>query len=346
MKFGLFFSFANPQPWRVPDPRLCESLLRQAVLAEELGFDHLWTGGHHGTDEYYPAQFPLLAAMAVKTSRIRIGTYIVILPLHHPLQVAEEAVTLDVLSDGRFELGLGVGNFVADFAAYQISRHERGARMEEGLRIIKGLWEEESFAFAGRYYTIPSFSLRPRPVQAKLPLWVAATVDRAFERAARFGAHLAGTAHGYEVYDGYLRQYGFEPATFKRGMLMFMHLAATRAAAWAEAAPFVHHFLSYYHEQFSAHTDFIELKKLMGSWFGVDPIPPADELHKAPRIHFLNSPFIIGTPADALDELRRIEAMGVTHPVIEMQIEGMDPRLTEHSMRLFAAHVMPAFARA
>jgi alkanesulfonate monooxygenase SsuD/methylene tetrahydromethanopterin reductase-like flavin-dependent oxidoreductase (luciferase family) len=343
MKFGLFFSFANPEPWQVPAPRLCESLIRQTVLAEELGFDHVWTGGHHGTDEYYPAQFPLLAAMAVKTSRIRIGTYIVILPLHNPLQVTEEAVTLDVLSDGRFELGLGVGNFVDDFKAYRISRRERGARMEEGLTIVKGLWEQNSFAFEGRFYSVPPFPVRPRPVQERAPLWVAATVDPAFKRAARFGAHLAGTAHGYDIYDGYLSEYGYDPAAFNKGMLMFMHLAPTRARAWAEAAPFVHHFLTYYDAQFSAHEDFIELKKLMGSWFGVDPIPPVEKLHEAARIHFLNSPFIIGTPRDAIEELERIQEMGVTHPVIEMQIEGMDPRLTEHSMRLFASRVMPQF---
>jgi len=343
MKFGLFFSFANPAPWQVPAPRLCESLLKQVELAETLGFDHVWTGGHHGTDEYYPAQFPLLAAMAARTHRIRIGTYIVILPLMNPLQVAEEAVTLDAISDGRFELGVGVGNFVSDFEAYQIPRSERGARMEEGLSILKGLWEEERFSYEGRFHTVRDFSLRPRPVQKRLPLWVAATVEPAFERAARFGAHLAGTAHGYDVYDNFLRQHGREPTEFNRGMLMFMHLAESREQAWAEAAPFVHHFLTYYDAQFSAHGDFIALKKLMGSWFGVDPIPPAAELVNAPRVHFLNSPFIIGTPDEAVEELRKIATLGVTHPVIEMQIEGMDPRLTEHSMRLFSSEVMPAF---
>lgn len=346
MKFGLYFSFANPSPWQVPASRLCQSLLQQVVLAEELGFDHIWTGGHHGSDEYYPAQFPLLGAMAALTQRIRIGTYIVILPLMNPLQVAEEAVTVDALSDGRFDLGLGIGNFVSDFDAYQIPRSERGARMEEGLAIVKGLWEEERYSYDGRYYTVRDFSLRPRPVQPRLPLWVAATAEPAFDRAARFGAHLAGTAHGYEIYDGFLRKYGHDPAHFNRGMLMFMHLAETREKAWAEAAPFVHHFLTYYDAQFSAHDDFIELKKLMGSWFGVDPIPPAAELVKADRIHFLNSPFIIGTPKQAITELEKIAALGVTHPVIEMQIEGMDPRLTEHSMRLFARDVMPAFSAA
>ena len=85
MDFGLLFAFENPQPWQVSAVQLCRSMVRQAVLAEELGYDHIWTAEHHGTDDYFPAQFPLLAALATQTSRIRLGTYIVILPLYHPL---------------------------------------------------------------------------------------------------------------------------------------------------------------------------------------------------------------------------------------------------------------------
>src|SRR5215469_15204754 len=131
MKFGWILSFENPKPWQVPATRLCESMIRQAVLAEELGYDMVWTVEHHGTDEYFPSHFPLLAAIAVKTRRIRLGTAIVILPLYHPLQVAEEAATLDVLSGGRFELGVGQGYVPEEFAAYNVSRKVRGSRLEE-----------------------------------------------------------------------------------------------------------------------------------------------------------------------------------------------------------------------
>ena len=169
MDFGLLFAFENPRPWQVSSAQLCRSMVRQAVLAEELGYNHIWTAEHHGTDDYFPAQFPLLATLATQTSRIRLGTYIVILPLYHPLQVAEEAATLDALSDGRFDLGLGQGYVVDEYAAYNIPRSQRPARMEDGLAIITGLWTQEEFTYAGKHFTVGPISLRPGPCKPPLP---------------------------------------------------------------------------------------------------------------------------------------------------------------------------------
>ena len=90
MNFGLILTGENPKPWQVSSAQLYRSMVQQAVLAEELGYDSVWTAEHHGTDEYWPSQFPVLAAIAARTSRIRVGTYIVILPLYHPLQVARK----------------------------------------------------------------------------------------------------------------------------------------------------------------------------------------------------------------------------------------------------------------
>jgi len=101
------------------------------VLAEELGYDHGWMTQHHGTTMHYPAPCPVLGAIAARTSRIRLGTYIIIMPIQHPLDVAENAAFLDVLCNGRFDLCLGLGNFNLDFDACGISSHERTSRMEE-----------------------------------------------------------------------------------------------------------------------------------------------------------------------------------------------------------------------
>ncbi len=344
MHFGLIFYSGSPPGRPVPAGRQMAALLDQAVLAEELGYDHLWTAGHPATDAFYPAQFPLLAAMAARTRRIRIGTYIVALPLYHPLQVAEEAVTLDALSDGRFDLGLGVGNFVNDFAAYGVSRGERGSRMEEGLAIISGLWTQENFAFEGRHFRIPPMTLYPRPVQRALPLWVAATVPQAFDRAARYGAHLAGTGTGYDFYADCLRRHGRDPAQYRKGILEFYHLADTREEAWTQAEDAVHHFLEHYQARFSEHADFAGLKQALGgTFFGVDPVPPATELRHAPVLHFLGSPIVVGAPDAAIRDVERARSLGVTDMVIQMDIAGMEPRLVERSMQLFAREVLPRF---
>jgi len=342
MNFGLIFTGGNPKPWQVPAARLCQSLINTAVVAEELGYDSVWTAEHHGTDEYFSAQFPVLAAMAARTSRIRLGTYIVILPLYHPLQVAEEAATLDAISDGRFDLGLGQGYVVDEYAAYGIPRRERPSRMEEGLAIIQGAWTREPFSFEGKHFKIAPFSLRPRPVQARLPIWVAGLTEKAIDRAARYGCHFAGAgaAAASQLYTACLRRHGRDPRDFFQAALRMVYVADTRERAWEEAAPHVHHQMTVYSRKLGEAGDI----KWQGGYFGVDPLPAPEGLRTAPGLHFFGAPLIIGTPEDAVMEITRSRAeTGVTHLVMWMQIGGLDPRLTEHSMRLFAKEVMPHF---
>jgi probable F420-dependent oxidoreductase len=344
MNFGLILTGGNPPPWTVPAPRLYSTVMHQAVLAEELGYDNVWTAEHHGTDEYHSAQFPVLAAIAARTSRIRIGTYIVILPLYHPLQVAEEAATLDALSDGRFDLGVGQGYVVSEYAAYNVPRKERPARMEEGLAIIRGLWEQEQFSYEGKHFKIAPISLRPRPAQKRLPIWVAGLTEKAIDRAARYGCHFAGAgaAAGMHLYDASLKRHGYDPKQFHKGALRMVHIADTRERAWEEAAPHVHHQMAIYTKNLDDAGDF----KWSGGYFGVDPLPPPEKLSTAQGLHFFGAPFIIGSPEDAISEIERSRAeTGTTHLVMWMQIGGMDPRLTEHSIRLFAKEVMPHFRR-
>jgi alkanesulfonate monooxygenase SsuD/methylene tetrahydromethanopterin reductase-like flavin-dependent oxidoreductase (luciferase family) len=315
------------------------------VLAEELGFDHVWSAGHPATDMYYPAQFPLLAAMSQRTTRIRLGTYIIALPLYHPLQIAEEAVTLDALSNGRFDLGLGVGNFNQDFECYNVPKSERGARMEEGLEIITGLWTQDKFSFDGKHFKIPEMTLYPRPVQKDPPLWIAATVPAAFDRAARFKAHLAGTGTGFDYYEECLKNHGHNPDDYYKGILEICHVAETHDDAWRAAGPGIQHFLKYYEARFSEHQDLRSLKDILGgTYFGVDPVPDdPQELRQVENLSFLGSPIVIGTPEDAIKDVERSIEAGVTHTVMQLDLAGMDRKLIERSMRLYASEVIPRF---
>jgi alkanesulfonate monooxygenase SsuD/methylene tetrahydromethanopterin reductase-like flavin-dependent oxidoreductase (luciferase family) len=216
--------------------------------------------------------------------------------------------------------------------------------MEEGLTIVKGLWQQETFSFEGKYYDVPPFSLTPRPVQTKAPLWVAATVEKAFDRAARFQANLAGNGHGFDVYDKCLRNHGHDPADFNKAILEMVYLADTEERAWKQFGPYVLDLLRNYQIELEKHGELKHFKNQPGGYFGVDPLPEAHELDKLKQLHFLNSPFIVGTPDVAIKEVQRIRQMGVTHMNMQMQFGGMDPRLVEHSMRLFASEVMPNVA--
>ena len=347
MDFGIALTFSNPG-FKKSATEIAKSHIDLAVLGEQLGYQHVWVAQHHGCEMYFPAPFVALAAIAARTSRIRLGTYIVIMPIQHPVDVVEQAAELDVISGGRLDLGLGLGNFVLDFAAYGISRSERASRMEESLAIIKGLWTQENFSFTGKHYTIPPFTLVPKPVQSRPPLWVAATTEKAFDRAARYECHLAGGSDfGLDYYVGRLRAYGHDPQKFHKSVLQQAHIAETREEAWKEAAESVVTWVNYYKKQMELSGDLKFMYNLPGGPFGVDPIPDPSDIENVKKLTFFGTPFLVGDPDDAIAWVEKIQRQGFNHAVLGFgDIAAASPdfaKLAEKSARLFATHVLPRF---
>ena len=123
LRFGLWYDFRNPPAWKQDGTELYRAILDQCVRAEELGWDDIWLSEHHFLDDAYtPSMLPLGCAIAARTERVEIGTSVLLLPLHDPVRVAEDAATLDVLSGGRLQLGLGVGYRVEEFIGFDIDR--------------------------------------------------------------------------------------------------------------------------------------------------------------------------------------------------------------------------------
>lgn len=342
MKFDLIMTGGNPEPYQVPAARFFNTTIELAELAEQLGYNGVWTAEHHFSDGYFSQQIPVLAAIAARTRRIQVGTYIVVLPLHHPIEVAEQAATLDAISEGRFQLGLGQGYYVDEYDAFGIPHRQRPSRIEEGLAVIRGLWENREFGFDGKRYQFQPVALRPRPTTERLPTWVAALAPSAIDRAARFGCHLAGAGSPEVIalYEERLRAHGYDPADFHKGTLRMVHIAETREQAWQNAARHIHEILDTYNRKLGE----AGVPAPPGGFFGVDPLPAPEQLADAKDLHFYGAPMIVGTPEDAIRELESsAAASSVTHQIMWMQIGGLDPRLTEHSMRLFAREVMPRF---
>jgi alkanesulfonate monooxygenase SsuD/methylene tetrahydromethanopterin reductase-like flavin-dependent oxidoreductase (luciferase family) len=343
MKFGISLTFSNPGG-QIPVQRLIESQIAHTVLADELGgFDYCWMAEHHGSEHYFPAQLTMLSVLATKTKRIRLGSGIIVMPLYHPLHVAEQALIVDLLSQGRFELGLGIGNFQEEFDNFGISRTERASRMEESLQIISGVWSQKNFSFSGKHFKVRNFSMNPRPVQAKAPIWLAGNAPKAIERAARLGYHFAGSGTGYDLYEQKLREYGRNPADFNKSILMQVVLAKTSDEAWRRAAKPLLSFLKYYKEEFDRHEDFEWFRQKPGGYFGVDPLPDPADIENVRRLNFLGSPLVVGTPDEALEHFRHVQAMGVTHPVLSQHFGGMDPAHSEETIRLMTSDVIPHF---
>jgi alkanesulfonate monooxygenase SsuD/methylene tetrahydromethanopterin reductase-like flavin-dependent oxidoreductase (luciferase family) len=130
MKFGVMYDFRNPKQWRRPFTELYSAMLDQIAMLDDLGYDNVWLTEHHFVDDgYNPAVLPTAAAIAARTRKIRIGTFVLLLPFHDPVRVAEDSTCVDILSNGRFDLGVGQGYRAEEFAAFKLPRPERSARL-------------------------------------------------------------------------------------------------------------------------------------------------------------------------------------------------------------------------
>ncbi|MDX6526137.1 MAG: hypothetical protein QOI43_1648 [Gaiellales bacterium] len=177
MKFGIWHDFRNPPRWHVPYDRLYGENLEQIAWAETLGYESVWVSEHHVTDDgYLPSVFPMLAAIAGRTTTMRLGSAIVLGPFQHPIRFAEDVAVLDQLSGGRLEVGLGLGYREREFELLGVPISERARRTEALIEVARRLWADGTV-------TPPPFQ-QPEPT-----FWIGGSVDAAARRAARLGAH-------------------------------------------------------------------------------------------------------------------------------------------------------------
>jgi alkanesulfonate monooxygenase SsuD/methylene tetrahydromethanopterin reductase-like flavin-dependent oxidoreductase (luciferase family) len=177
-QLSIYMDF-RARPGVPPRPADFEDGITLVRAAERLGFGHVWTTEQHGVDDgYLPAQLPMLAALARETSRIRLGTAVILLPLTHPRRVVEEACLVDVLSHGRLTLGLGAGNYPGEFAIFGADLADRGRAMEDGVAFVKAGLSGGGVLPDGAWVNVP-------PVQRPVPLVLGGLRRPAVERAAR-----------------------------------------------------------------------------------------------------------------------------------------------------------------
>ncbi len=194
MKFGLYSSIANPPRGEHLD-RSVDEVIAEAQLAEASGFDSCFFGEHHqDRDGFLPSPLIVATAVAAHTRRLRVGTSVILLPLHHPVRVAEDVITLDLVSKGRVILGVGIGYQAADFRAFSVPMEHRVALFEESVEILRKCWTGEPFSFRGAHYTLEDVQIRPRPFQPSgPPIWFGASVGAAARRAGRMADAFVGT---------------------------------------------------------------------------------------------------------------------------------------------------------
>jgi probable F420-dependent oxidoreductase len=302
-----------------------DATIAECERAEAAGFDSVWLGEHHNSILLYPAPLVGLAAIAARTRRVRLGTGVLLLPLYHPLAVAEEAAMVDVISRGRLILGVGAGYAPEEFAAFGVSTKERGSRLDEAVPLIHRLWTEDAVSHEGRHYRIGSATLRPRPVQRpRPPIWFAGWVEAALRRAGRLGdAWLGGPSAKLDELAGCVRTYrnagGGEVALMR---YVFVAESLERARAVAGAA-FIRSFEETYFR-----------------WPHPVVKRPAGELTIA---GLSDDRIILGDPASCVRQIERFRTeLGMTHLICRMSVAGIPADASRASMELFTRDVMPA----
>ena len=238
VRFGYQLDFRNPPGSERSFAALYRDSLEQVELAEALGFDSIWLTEHHFTDDgYLPAMLPAAAAIAARTKRVTIGTFVLLAPFQHPLKLAEDAAVVDVISNGRLRLGLGQGYRQEEFDGFGVPRAERLGRTLETIAILKLAWTGKRFSFDGKYFRFKDVRVLPTPASRPYPelLW-GAGAPRAIRRAAKLGLSFAcvGGRKEMGIYTEALKQAGRNPADFSLVNSRVVYLAATAQEAWHE----------------------------------------------------------------------------------------------------------------
>jgi probable F420-dependent oxidoreductase len=307
--------------------------LEEVTRAEELGFDSVWMEEHHSvTNHYWPSPLTILAGYASRTSRMMLGTDIVVAPFHHPVRLAEDVALLDVMSNGRMTLGIAIGYKPDEFALYGVDLAKRGARFEEQLAIIRGLWTEEHVSFKGRYYTVEG-RLEPKPVtRPHPPLWIGGWGDLTLKRAATLAdnwipgptADLRRLLAGKRSFLEHRRTAGRADPVTEWPLTRDVIIAETdqRARELAEA-----HIMVAYRREYA------------GGWR--HPFIDAGIATDLDRL--MEDRFIIGGPDQVIAKIRRfVEQYGMTHLICRLFFPGMPHAHIMRELELLSREVMPA----
>ena len=210
LRFGYGLDLRNPRAWERPWPALYAESLEFIAWTETLGFGQVWLAEHHGIDDgYLPSPLVVAAAVAARTQTLRISTGVGLAPFYHPVRLAEDMAVLDILSNGRVDLALGIGYLPQEAAAYGFDFKARGRLSDELLQIVRRLWAGETVTFEGEFFRMDNARLTPRPVQQPtIPLFVGAVSAPGFRRAAQLGDGFIGPVEYWPQYIEALRASG------------------------------------------------------------------------------------------------------------------------------------------
>ena len=349
MKFGIFYEQQLPRPWgERSEYELYQNSLAQIELADRLGYDHAWVVEHHFLEEYSHCSAPevFLGAATQRTRRIRLGHGVVQLPTNNPIRVAERVATLDLLSGGRVELGLGEGQGPVELHPFGARVREKRDVWEEAVRALIPMFTRSSVEWHGKYFDFPERNVIPKPFQKPHPpLWVACSNIATIADAGRWGMGALG--------------FQFVSAEAARAWVTEYYLNFTqRPERLADYPPNAN--IAMVSGFMCAETDAEAMEKAAGwtffvfclSHYGRHGIPAPgrgdmwqayQEWRHTPKAQETLTSGLIGSPETVRRRLREFEATGVDQVILLNQAGRTTHADICASLEMFAGEVMPEF---
>jgi alkanesulfonate monooxygenase SsuD/methylene tetrahydromethanopterin reductase-like flavin-dependent oxidoreductase (luciferase family) len=318
---GISFDLRNPPEWAVDPSRLYGFTLEMCEEAEALGCHSIWFSEHHGFDDgYLPQPLTMAAAVAARTRRVRIGTAIVIAPLHHPAELAEQAAVVDLLSSGRLELGLGAGYRVPEFELFDADLAHRYGTTDERTRQLRRLWADGG--------------VTPRPVQDPLPIWLGYGGPQGARRAGRLGEGLLSTdVRLWAPYRDGLAEAGHDVSTARMAGGIQGWVSDDPEADWPVVAKHLAHQVDSYRRHMVEGTD--------------QPIPRAVDPDRLRQRDFGGplSSFVYGTPEDVASRFRaHVDGAPVETVFLWASVSGMPEAMVAEHVRTICTRLAPLLA--
>jgi len=352
MRFGTYYFLQAPAHLRHAE--VVSREVEQMAWTEELGFDSIWLTEHHFI-EYGLSVAPaiLAAAAAMRTRRVRIGVAAVILPFHDPVRLAEELALVDILSDGRLDVGVGRGNRPVEFHGYRVPQIESRERFEEVLAILLRAWTEERFSYDGQHFRIPEVRVIPKPLQRPHPpLYVVCSNADTIEATALRGLPMLNSLYrgpidqlvaNRDTYVNACRKAGRSDGEIadllgRWGVGRHVYVAPTDAEALAEARDAE----LWYQDalrRFLIPERIEDLHPLLQPWFRA----MAQRLEGVNWDRLVAETVAFGSPETVAGKMEELRAIGVGEVLCWMNFGGLPPDNVRRSMELFSREVMPGF---
>jgi len=326
MKIGLYL---NPQDaGERTGPELREGFLSIARTASEVGFDHISAGQHYLSEFSQLQMIPYLARLTGEVDDVEIGTGVVLLPFHHPVDLAERVATLDALHDGETVMGVGAGYRDVEFESFGVPKSERISRLVEGLELTKRLLTETDVSYEGDHYAVEDVSIPVRP--DGIHTWMAANANVAVERSARMTDAWYVNPHAtiseireqkHDIYDPVREERGEDDGV---PVLREAFVAESREAAVETAR-------DHLWEKYQRYID----------WGQDEAMEDEQDLHK-PFEELAEDRFILGTPEDVAAEVETYdEELNASHVVFRCHWPGLDYERTRECVALIGDEVIP-----